>query len=84
MSLVRINICCGPKVKDNNFFYRVVGALSEVTFTQEDHGLAKVPRIEIYEVSNGMNFRGEIQVNTETFDVTVSQEDPIPFIIIMN
>lgn len=84
MGLIRVNICCGPRLKDNHYFFKVSEALEEVIFTAEEHGLAKVPQIEIYAVEDGRNFIGEIQVNDETFEVAVRQEDPIAFIITMN
>ncbi len=84
MALVRVNICCGPRLKDNHYFFTQAEAIEEVIFTAEQHGLGKVPSVTVFDL-DGHEFEPEIQVDDETFDVTVRQEAPaIPFFIALN
>ena len=84
MALVRINICCGPRIKDNNWFWKKAEASEEVIFTQEQHGLAKVPDVGIYDLE-GHEFEPEVFVDDVTFDIIIRQEAPaIPFFIALN
>ena len=84
MGLVRVNICCGPRLKDNHHFRAQLEALEEVTITAAEHGLAKVPHVTVYDL-DGHEFEPEIQVDDETYSVTVRQETPaIPFYIALN
>lgn len=84
MGLVRINICCGPKQLDNNYFFEEADALEEVVFTAAQHGLNKIPDIKVYDLE-GNEFECEVQVDDETYDITVRQEAPaIAFLIAMN
>lgn len=84
MALVRINICCGPRLKDNNWFFRKADASEEVIFTQEDHGLAKIPDVGVYDL-DGNEFEPAVFVDDETFEIIVRQEAPaIPFFIALN
>lgn len=84
MGLIRVDICCGPRLKDNHWFFEQAEAAEEVTFTAEQHGLGRVPFPTVYDLE-GNEFEPEIQVDDVTFDVTVRQEAPaIPFFIALN
>ena len=84
MGLIRISACCGPRLKDNHHFQTQAEALEEVTITAEEHGLAKVPSVTLYDLE-GHEFEAEIQVDDLTFDVTIRQEAPaIAFFIALN
>lgn len=84
MGLIRIDVCCGPRLLDNHHFFTQAEALEEVTITAEEHGLAKVPSVTLYDLE-GHEFEAEVQVNDMTFDITVRQEAPaIPFYIALN
>lgn len=84
MTLVRVNICCGPRLKDNHYFFTQAEASEEVTITAAEHGLGRMPLPTVYDLE-GNEFEPEIQVDDQTFDVTVRQEAPaIPFYIAMN
>jgi hypothetical protein len=84
MALVRIDVCCGPRLKDNHYFFSQSEALEEVTITAEEHSLGKVPSVTLYDLE-GHEFEAEVQVDDETFDITVRQEAPaIPFHIALN
>lgn len=85
MGIVRLNICCGPRLKaESNQFVKSYNALAEVIIPMTEHGFDRIPQIEIYAMQDGRNFIGEIQVNDQTFEVTIRQEDPIAFIIAMS
>jgi hypothetical protein len=82
--LVPVSVCCGPRLKDNHFFFTQALSLTEVIITSEEHGLAKVPHVTLYDLT-GHEFEAEIQVDDETFDVIIRQEAPaIPFYIALN
>lgn len=84
MGLIRVNICCGPRLKDNHHFFTQAEAAEEVTFTAEQHGLGRMPHPTVYDLE-GHEFEAEIQVDDTTYDVTVRQEAPaIPFYIALN
>ena len=84
MALIRINACCGPKLLDNHYFFTQAEGLEEVVITAEQHGLGRMPNPTVYDLE-GHEFEPEIQVNDETFEVTVRQEAPaIPFFIALN
>jgi hypothetical protein len=83
MGLIRVNICCGPRLLDNHWFFAQSEALAEVTFTAEQHGLGRVPHPTVYDLE-GHEFEPEIQVDDVTFSVTVRQEDPQPFYLALN
>jgi hypothetical protein len=55
-----------------------------VVFTSEQHGLGKIPNVTLYDLE-GNEFEAEIQVDDETFDITVRQDAPaIAYLIAMN
>lgn len=84
MGLIRIDVCCGPRLKDNHYFFTQAEASEEVIITAEEHGLAKVPNVTVYDAS-GHEIEPEVQVDDVTFDVYVRQESPaIPIYIALN
>jgi hypothetical protein len=84
MGLIRISTCCGPRLLDNNYFFAQSEALEEAVFTAAVHGLGKIPSVTVYDLE-GHEFEPEVQVDEETFEITVRQEAPaIAFLIAMN
>ncbi len=84
MGLIRVDVCCGPKLKDNHQFFIRVTASEEVMIPASEHGLGKVPNITVYDLE-GNEIEPEIQVNDVTFDITIRQEAPaIPIYIALN
>lgn len=83
MGLIRVNNCCGPRLKDNHHFFTQAEASEEVTVTAAEHGLGRVPHPTVYDLE-GHEFEPEIQVDDVTFDVTIRMEDPQPFYLALN
>jgi len=84
MGLLRIDVCCGPKLKDNHYFFTQEVASEEIVITAEEHGLAKVPSVTVFDLE-GHEIEPEIQVDDQNFTVYVRQETPIiPIYIALN
>jgi hypothetical protein len=81
MGLIRIDACCGPKTAKTDsktFFFAGSG---EVVITAEEHGFTRMPNVTVYD-SVGHEIEPEVQVDEETFDVTIRQESPVVAIYI--
>ena len=84
MGLIRIDVCCGPRLKDNHHFFTQSEASEEVIITALEHGLAKVPNVTVYDLQ-GHEIEPEVQVDDVTYDVYVRQDSPaIPIYIALN
>lgn len=84
MGLIRVDLCCGPRLKDNHHFFTQEEAAAEVIISAAVHGLGKVPNVTVYDLE-GHEIEPEVQVDDVTFDVFVRQESPaIPIYIALN
>jgi hypothetical protein len=73
MGIIRIDTCGSSKVLSRGLFF--FEASEEIIITAEQHGYSRVPNVAVYDLV-GNEIEPSIQVNSETFRVTIRQDFP--------